>query len=100
MVERHSNRTRARVSKSSSATRQAAPSIAAQCVQELDEIVSRLDIIGCTVSVAASALEGQDADVDRDVASTLRVCVRSSLTDQVERLSAVIRKLQQKKGRM
>jgi hypothetical protein len=94
MVERHSNRTRPRASKSPSPTAQATPSLAAQCAQELDEVMSRLDMISATVAVAASALEGQNADVDRDVASTLRMCVRSSLADQVDRISAVIRKLQ------
>jgi hypothetical protein len=94
MVERYSTRTRTRASKSSIPTAQAVPSLAAQCAQELDQILTRLDIISCTVAVAASALEGQNADVDRDVANTLRMCVRSSLADQVERLSAVIRKLQ------
>jgi hypothetical protein len=70
------------------------PSAAASCAQELDDICLRLEAVNSTVAVAAGALEGQNAEIDLDVARTLRTSVRDVLSDQVERLSALIQKLQ------
>jgi hypothetical protein len=59
----------------------------------LDEIKLHLEIISSTVAVAVGALEGQGADLDHDIANTLRTCVRSALADQIDRLTTVIDQL-------
>jgi hypothetical protein len=94
MVKRHDTDTRARVSKVPVSTAPAALPLSAQCAQELDDIKCRLEAISCTVAVAAGALEGQNADIDVDIATTLRTAVRCALADQLDRLTAVIQKLQ------
>ncbi len=70
------------------------PPAAASCTQELNDICIRLERANSAVAVAAGALEGQNADLDADVARTLRTSVRDVLTDQLERLSVLIQKLQ------
>ena len=94
MVTNHSTRTRARASKPPVRTTPAPTTVPARCVQELSELRSRLEIISSTVAVAVNALEGQNAEIDLDVANTLRISVRNALADQVERLSLLIQTLQ------
>ncbi len=94
MVASNHTRTRARVPSLPSKPASPTAPVAASCAQELDQIRSYLEAVNSTVAVAAGALEDQNADIDLDIAQTLRTSVRNVLADQVDRLTAVIRKLQ------
>ncbi len=90
MVTAHSTRTRARASKSPVPPTTAPDVPATRWAQELTDLKARLEIISSTVAVAVNALEAQNAEIDLDVARTLRMSVRNALADQVERLSTLI----------
>jgi len=92
MVANHSTRTRARASKPAAGSTDAPSPVATRWAQELGDMKSRLEIISATVAVAVNALEGQNAEIDLDVANTLRNSVRNALADQVDRLSELIEK--------
>ncbi len=94
MVAEHCTCTHTRASESPINSVPTLPTLAAQYAQELDEIKARLEVINSTVAVAAFALEGQNAEIDLDVANTLRMSVRNALADQVERLTTLIHQLQ------
>jgi hypothetical protein len=94
MATADDTRTRTRVPNLPSQPASPTPSAAAHVAQELDEIRSYLDAANSTVAVAAGALEGQNADIDVDIARTLRTSVRGVLSDQVERLTVLIQELQ------
>ena len=94
MVAAKHNRSRARVPNAPSQSASPTPSAAASCTRELDDIRSQLEAVNSTVAVAAGALEGQNADIDLDIVSTLRTSVRNVLANQVDRLTALIQKLQ------
>lgn len=56
---------------------------------ELADIIQRLETARATVATAASALTGQAADIDTDVARLLRAHVCAELSTAIERLKAV-----------
>ncbi len=90
----HCTCTPARASESPVPSVPTLPDVAARYAQELNEIRRRLELINSTVAVAACALEGENAEIDMDVANTLRISVRNALADQVERIDALIHQLQ------
>jgi hypothetical protein len=94
MVAAKHNRSRARVPNAPSQPASPTPSAAASCTEELDDIRCQLEAVNSTVAVAAGALEGQNADIDLDIAMTLRTSVRNVLANQVDRLAALIHQLQ------
>ncbi len=89
----HHTRTHARVPHPVSPDAETDAPTASSPASTLDEIKLHLEIISSTVAVAVGALEGQGADLDHDIATTLRTCVRSALADQIDRLTAVIDQL-------
>ena len=64
-----------------------------EIVRELQEMMFVLRLAYSTCIVAELALQGQNADQDRDVVATLRHNVSEPVSRQVERLSALTAKL-------
>lgn len=71
-----------------------------QIVSELQEMMFVLRLAYCTCIVAELALQGQNADHDRDVVTTLRHNVSEPVSRQVERLSALTSRLRGRSTRI
>ena len=61
---------------------------------ELREVVGRLQQMQSVLAVAITSLREQSADIDLDVANLLQLAVADGLHTQVDKLQAVIRRLQ------
>jgi len=64
----------------------------------LERIERHLEIVHAGIVVAAAALLHQRAERDEEIASVLRHCVGERLFEQIERLEALVRRIEPEAG--
>jgi len=65
----------------------------------LERIERHLEIVHAGIVVAAAALLHQRAEQDEEIAKVLRHCVGERLFEQIERLEALVRRVEPEIGR-